>query len=53
MTVADIAIFSVLREATIAIAAKSKHKVDLSKLPKLKAHHEKMTAEPKVKAYYK
>ena len=52
LTAADIAIFVALREASNNLTQKSKLKVDLSKFPKLKAHHEKIAAVPKIKAYY-
>jgi len=52
LTVADIAIFSVLREASNLMTEKAKVSVDWSKLPLMKAHHEKIAKEPKIHAYY-
>lgn len=52
LTVADIAIYSVVREASKVLADKAKASVDWSKLPLLKAHHEKIAKEPKIHAYY-
>ncbi|KAJ8025594.1 putative glutathione S-transferase 5 [Holothuria leucospilota] len=52
LTVADIAIYSVLREASNLLTAKAKASIDWSKLPLMKAHHEKIAKEPKVHAYY-
>jgi len=52
LTVADIAIYSVLREASNLMSAKTKVSIDWSKLPLTKAHHEKIAKEPKIHAYY-